>query len=136
MEVSVEHLVDALNKRFYPELSKRAYQLEFDNLKMFPEESPRVFGERLETLFSKAYPEHDVSDDRASVLFRENRLGGTFVKGLTLRLRKYLSERDNIDSLGYTQLVELATRRYLLHKQDEIIHVEAVASKPDPAQYT
>ena len=66
---------------------------------MFPDESPRIFGERPETLFSKAYPEHDVSDDRASTLFREDRLEGMFTKGLTLKLRKYLSERDNIDSL-------------------------------------
>ena len=29
VEVSFEHLVDALKKRFYTELSKRAYQLEF-----------------------------------------------------------------------------------------------------------
>ena len=103
VEVYFEHLVDALKKRFYPAY-QRAYQLEFDNLRMFPEESTRIFRERLETLFSKAYPEHDASDDRASILFHEDRLGGMFIKGLTLKLRKYLTERANIDSLGYTQL--------------------------------
>ena len=133
IEVSFEQLVDALKKRFHPELSKRAYQLELDSLKMFPEESPRIFGERLETLFSKAYPEHDASDDRASELFREDRLGSLFLKGLTLRLRKYLSERDNIDSLRYTQLVELATKRFLLHKQDDVTHIDAVVSQSSSA---